>query len=142
MDNLKTLQTWLKTLGKEYTLDELKNLGHLSLSNNNLTSIPKEIRELKKLEWLYLYNNNLTSLPKEIGELKNLKWLSLRHNNLTSLPKEIGELKNLKYIYFSNNNFTITEKTIENYPKIVQDELRKHYKIHRHCKLAELLEEV
>jgi small GTP-binding protein len=94
----------LKTLPAE--IGELKNLTSLDLSRNQLTSLPAEIVDLKNLTELYLSWNQLTSLPAEIGELKNLTSLDLFNNQLTALPAEIGELKNLTKLDLSFNKLT------------------------------------
>lgn len=95
------------------TLWKLKNLTQLSLSENELTSLPAEIGYLTNLTVLYLYDNQLDSLPGEIGKLTNLKKLYLNNNNLTSLPAEIGKLSNLTSLYLSNNNLTYLPTEIQ-----------------------------
>ena len=42
----------------------------MDLSDNQLSSLPAEIRELTKLEELNLCENQLTSVPAAIGELR------------------------------------------------------------------------
>ena len=61
------LQNWFKNLGYNYSIEELKNLKILYLSNNQLQSIPKEIGNLTNLKELWLHNNYLQSIPEEIG---------------------------------------------------------------------------
>jgi small GTP-binding protein len=78
----------------------------LDLSEQELGSLPPEIRELKNLTTLYLYFNQLTTLPAEIAKLTNLTVLNLSHNQLTSLPPEIGELKNLTKLNMYFNQLT------------------------------------
>ncbi|EMS87158.1 leucine rich repeat protein [Leptospira noguchii str. Cascata] len=48
---------------------------------------------MKDLELLDLSDNQLTTLPKEIGYLKKLWLLNLSRNQLKTLPKEIGKFK-------------------------------------------------
>jgi len=45
------------------------------LSDNQIHSLPAEIRNLKKLELLYIDNNKLEYIPNEIGNLLLLKKL-------------------------------------------------------------------
>ena len=68
--SLSQLKTKLK---RRESIYELSNLEALSLDNNKLTQIPKEIEALSNLQVLNLSNNKLTSIPKEITENKNLK---------------------------------------------------------------------
>ncbi len=88
---------------------ELKNLKDLSLSFNNLTHLPERIGKLKNLKQLKLNYNELTHLPKEIGKLAKLEMLDLSGNNLTDLPEGIGELTNLEYLYLDQNRLTLEE---------------------------------
>ena len=64
---------------------EILELTELDLKDNNLASIPPEIKYLTNLTKLELRNNELTSIPPEIGKLTKLKSLKLQYNNLTSL---------------------------------------------------------
>ncbi len=68
-------------------LQNPKDVRILDLSENRLTTLPKEIGKLQKLQKLYLNENRLITLPKEIGQLKNLRWLSLK-NNTALIPQK------------------------------------------------------
>jgi small GTP-binding protein len=87
-------------------IGRLKTLTKLYLSKNQLKTLPTEIVELKNLTTLILSSNQLTSLPTEIGQLKNLTTLNISENQLTSLPAEIGQLKNLTKLNLSSNQLT------------------------------------
>lgn len=108
---METLQKWLKGLGQDYSLGELKALKRLEVRCTQVTSVPKEIVLLSNLLILIIDNNyQLTCVPKEIGLLHNLECLGLDSNQLTSIPKEIGLLSNLIDLYLENNHL----KTIPN----------------------------
>ncbi len=94
-EGLIKLQAWLKGLGKNYSLKQLKNLKKLDLSGKQLKALPPVIIKLKALIYLNLSNNQLRTLPPEIGKLKALTTLDIRSNRLNKLPKEIIEVKNL-----------------------------------------------
>ena len=51
------------------TIQELYNSKELSLKNNNISEIPKEIGNLTNLHDLYLRNNNISEIPKELKHL-------------------------------------------------------------------------
>jgi len=105
-NQLKTLQDWLKTQDEHYTIQELRELKELNLSDKQppISYIPGEIALLKKLEILHLNNNHLQSLPVEVCKLTNLKELWSMYGRFSSLPDEIGQLKNLEKIDLSNNH--------------------------------------
>jgi hypothetical protein len=91
-----------------HTLIELRSgklLGtkHLALSEN-LTQFPIEILSLAdSLEILDLSNNQLSSLPKEIAQLKKLKILFASNNQFTTLPEALGKCPNLQMVGFKSN---------------------------------------
>jgi len=80
-----------------------KQLRVLNLDNNQLTSLPPEIKSLHVFEELCLNNNQLTSLPPEIGQLTGLRRLSLENNRLISLPPELRFLTNLQRLDLAGN---------------------------------------
>ena len=47
--------------------------------------------------------NGLTSLPKEIGKLKNLRVLECEGNKLEALPEELSKLQNLEILRLGRN---------------------------------------
>ncbi len=87
----------------ELRLGNLKGIKRLKLSES-LTSFPSEIFELADtLEILDLSNNMLSSIPKEISKLKRLKIAFFANNLFTSVPHEFKELKNLYMLGFKAN---------------------------------------
>ena len=100
-------------------IKHFNNLIRLSLSRNNLDSLPIEIGELIKLEELLLNNNNLTNLPTSFGNLVSLTNLNLSVNKLTSLPSEIGSLTNIKELLLNNNKLINLPNNIGNLKNLV-----------------------
>ncbi|XP_015117951.1 leucine-rich repeat protein 1 isoform X2 [Diachasma alloeum] len=111
----------------------LQSLRVLNLSDNKITSLPKELASLpclielivsnnalgsggrnkwtwmnegtlsKTLKLLDLSGNGLIHLSNQIGKLKKLVTLNVSCNSLTSLPTSIGTLSSLKYLDISHN---------------------------------------
>ena len=77
------------------------------MDGNNLTELPAEIGDLKKLGSLSVSNNQLVGLPTSILKLNRLEVLCLDGNNLTELPAEIGDLKELRELYVSGNPLNV-----------------------------------
>jgi len=83
---------------------ELIGTQRLTLSEN-LTSFPLEILSLSdSLEILDLSNNQLTSLPKEFAKLKKLKIIFASNNCFETLPEVLGQCDNLEMVGFKSNN--------------------------------------
>ncbi|MFB8792263.1 MAG: COR domain-containing protein [Potamolinea sp.] len=110
MTRLSLKNNRLTSLPRE--IAQLTNLVELSLRNNQLTNLPREIAQLTNLELLSLSNNRLTSLPREIAQLTNLEVLSLSNNQLTNLPGEIAQLTNLKRLSLHDNQLTSLPREI------------------------------
>ncbi|MDR9830484.1 leucine-rich repeat-containing protein kinase family protein [Vibrio sp. FNV 38] len=87
----------------QLTSGELTGIKRLKLAEN-LTSFPTEILSLAdSLEILDLTDNQLTTLPDEIKQLRKLKILFASNNQFEVLPEVLGECENLEMIGFKAN---------------------------------------
>lgn len=74
----------------------------LDLSSNELTALPESLRQLKQLQHLVLSDNKLTTfLPEWLGQLTQLQSLYLSYSKLTTLPKWLGQLTQLQVLDIS-----------------------------------------
>jgi hypothetical protein len=71
-------------------------LDFLALSDNDISTIPEEIRHMLSLEQLDLAKNSISVLPMGMMELRNLRFLDLNDNSLTLLPPDFGKLRFLE----------------------------------------------
>ncbi|XP_011304389.1 leucine-rich repeat protein 1 [Fopius arisanus] len=90
---------------------KLHRLRVLNLSDNKITSLPRELGALSCLTELIVANNGLGHVGKNKwswmseGSLsRTLKLLDLSGNELTDLPNQIGRLRNLVTLNVSHNN--------------------------------------
>ena len=72
---------------------------------NTKTDHDPQSEKNKLINRLTLSNNNLSSIPNYIYSYINLEYLDLSNNNLTSIPEDIKLLTKLKEIRLSNNKF-------------------------------------
>ncbi|XP_076648197.1 leucine-rich repeat 47 [Halictus rubicundus] len=127
----------------------LQSLRILNLSNNQISSLPKELGLLQHLQelnlsqnrldkavkWVWLdqpaiknnlklldiSNNMLTIIPKEIGKLHAIVNFKVSKNVLTHLPQSLGSLPNLKYLDVSKNNLKYLPGSMRNLRLILLD---------------------
>lgn len=101
------------------------SLEILDLSNNQLSSLPQQIKQLSKLKILFASNNAFKTLPEVLDtcpELemvgfksnqiahvpasslpKKLRWLILTDNQIEDLPEELGERPRLQKLALAGN---------------------------------------
>jgi hypothetical protein len=108
----------------EEIFDLADTLEILDLSNNLLSSLPKDISRLKKLKIVFFSNNRFTSVPsfkgcehlymvgfksnqiETFGEKvlpETISWLILTDNRLVTLPSSIGNLRKLQKCALAGN---------------------------------------
>ncbi|CCW66566.1 unnamed protein product [Phytomonas sp. Hart1] len=78
---------------------------YLDLSQNALTSLPKELSCMVHLRKLLVSYNKLTVLPDTIGHLTQLEQIDASHNVIEDLPSSFDSLVNLQSIAMDYNNF-------------------------------------
>jgi Leucine-rich repeat (LRR) protein len=81
----------------------LRQVKVLSLSRNQLTSLPSELAYLPHVEHLNLSSNLLEKLPGSISSMTHLKSLDVSNNALQFLPPELGNLKNIEILCANKN---------------------------------------
>lgn len=101
----------------------------LTLTNNQIETIPASIGKLTKLQKLMLAGNQLRALPNELQSCQNLELIRLAANQLQELPMWLLELPRLSWLAyagnpFCNSNESVTKKSTErSLPIIPWDEL-------------------
>uniref|UniRef100_A0A182Q9Z1 Ig-like domain-containing protein n=1 Tax=Anopheles farauti TaxID=69004 RepID=A0A182Q9Z1_9DIPT len=105
--NLESLSNWVSRNNHTVNKEILRSLRYLSIRNNTrLKEIePCVFRNVPNLETLLLSNNRLTSLPKEIGELRRLRYLDVGSNDIMYIPEQIRTLHELQYANFLENDY-------------------------------------
>jgi len=93
-EKVRTLALFSLQLTNVKGLEKLKHLEFLSITDNQLTKVPKNLEKLTKLETLYLNDNQLTDV-KRLEKLNQLKFLNLEKNpaltkaQITNLQKAL-----------------------------------------------------
>lgn len=98
---LSLTQQDLKSLPPE--IGELKNVQILNLSENKLKSLPDEVFELKKVQFISLYHNKLRYIPNQFKDLRRLEVLYLGANKIVEIPLWMGGMAKLKRLDVSRN---------------------------------------
>ena len=73
------------------------------LSDNKLSTIPKEMRNLNKMLILKLDNNPLGSIDETITSLYELEILTMAQCGISTIPASIANLKKLRHIDLHGN---------------------------------------
>ena len=82
-------------------------LEALTLSGNDITSLPTQIGFLTTLTKLDLDSNSITSVPSELAALTSLENLFLYNNQLTGVPNEFQTWGPSGFCYLADNpNFS------------------------------------
>ncbi|WP_417529146.1 protein kinase [Marinomonas shanghaiensis] len=77
----------------------------LILTDNKITSLPKDFGRLTRLQKLALAGNRLTTLPDSIVNCRNLELIRLSANQLAAFPDVLLTLPRLAWLAFSGNPF-------------------------------------
>jgi Leucine-rich repeat (LRR) protein len=105
------------------------NLEYLSLKDDHLLELPKELFLLKKLKTLDLSGNDLKVLPNEFSKLTNLEALYLNDENNMDLPASLdvlAKLPKLKSLYLENDHLQFIPQEIFKLQNLEYLSLRKN----------------
>jgi hypothetical protein len=94
------------------SVEGLKELRHLIISNFDLHDFPEELFQLDQLRGLAITQCTLDTLPAGISKLAELEVLDLSLNYLKDLPIALAELKSLKILTVSHNHFRVIPSAV------------------------------
>ncbi|MFX0063453.1 MAG: leucine-rich repeat domain-containing protein [Candidatus Hermodarchaeota archaeon] len=100
-------------------IDNLTQLTHLDLGENELKSLPESLGNLSNLRVLDLHDNQLEALPDSFGKLTKLAQLDLETNQLSSIPDSFGNLKALEHLNLIDNQLNSLTESFGNLSKLV-----------------------
>lgn len=83
----------------------------LDLSNNPLTSLPKDISRLHKLKIAFFSDCNFTIFPKELAQCRSLEMIAFKGNHMTTIPEGAFPRK-LRWLILTNNEILELPKSI------------------------------
>jgi len=109
INEMKTLEILSLSVNSLTRFSIIKNppyLKKLNLSQNEISSLPENMRTFSSLQELDLSYNHLDTISDGIGQLTALTSLSLSCNVLSSVSSEIGLLKSLKTLSLETNLLT------------------------------------
>uniref|UniRef100_A0A5S6QHV9 Gelsolin-like domain-containing protein n=1 Tax=Trichuris muris TaxID=70415 RepID=A0A5S6QHV9_TRIMR len=94
---------------------DMVGLRWLKLNHTQLDKIPEQLSRLKNLEHLHLIDNALTSLHGELSDLPNLRSIIARKNQIkiSGIPTDIFDMQDLTVIDFSHNNLKETPPNLD-----------------------------
>jgi Leucine-rich repeat (LRR) protein len=93
--------------------------SRLDLNNRHIRELPDSFEGKKDaLKWLSISHNELTSLPKGVCQFVNLSALRLNGNQLSSLPDAIAALSALQVLDLSKNKFTEWDPRLTSMPQL------------------------
>ncbi|QSZ29601.1 hypothetical protein DSL72_004117 [Monilinia vaccinii-corymbosi] len=90
-------------------LDLYDTLEILDLSNNPLSTLPKDIHRLHKLKVAFFSDCNFTTFPQELAQCRSLEMIAFKNNGMSTIPEGAFPRK-LRWLILTNNK-------IESLPK-------------------------
>ena len=93
---LEELEYYQLYTSLEEALADKENVLRLSLTNQDLSYLPKELYQLDKLQELRLNGNKLKSYPDSLKLLTGLQVLDLSWTGMEKLPAVVGQMTQLR----------------------------------------------
>ncbi|XP_051893421.1 volume-regulated anion channel subunit LRRC8D-like [Pristis pectinata] len=128
LERLNCLKFWFNMIKViPPTINLIKKLEYLYLSNNQIEVLPKVLFSIEKLYYLDAQNNNISVIPPDIGNLKNLYFLDLCHNRIEVLPDQLFKCVKLMTLKLSNNLISSLSGKISRLTQLSQLELQGNH---------------
>ena len=111
IEEISIVNEGIKLIPRE--IGDIQGLRFLDLENNRIIEIPKELTQLSSLRELHLSGNNLRLLPQSFNNLDSLRILGLANNIFAEFPLQITKMERLEALDLSNNGISVVPNEIE-----------------------------
>jgi hypothetical protein len=101
-----------------------KTLRWLTLTDNQITTLPESIGQCSQLEKLLLAGNQLTKLPDSFSQLSNLQLLRISANLFDFFPEQVMSLPKLAWFAFAGNPFNQSEHSAHTIPQLASSSFK------------------
>lgn len=91
----------------------MKNFKVLNIDSTQISIFSRVLCYLPHLVKLSICENLIQSLPKDINELKKLQDFSISNNKLIFLPMQLSQLTKLKVLRADDNKLELLSDTVE-----------------------------
>jgi Leucine-rich repeat (LRR) protein len=104
---------WLRLINIDFSsvapdyFSRFTNLIQLRINNCHLSEVPAWVCDLRRLDDLSLSNNQLASLPEGLERLTDLTMLFLNDNRLTQVPDALRGFGRLQRLGLANNQIVV-----------------------------------
>jgi hypothetical protein len=89
----------------------------LDLSNNQIKTLPDELKQLKKLKIIFASNNHFETLPECLGQCESLEMIGFKANKIRHVPAESLPEK-LRWLILTDNKITTLPDTLGERPRL------------------------
>ena len=93
------------------------SLEILDLSNNQLKTLPDEIKLLRKLKIIFASNNDFETLPEGLGQCESLEMVGFKANKIKYVPPE-SLPKKLRWLILTDNQLTMLPDILGERPRL------------------------
>lgn len=94
-----------------------ETLEILDLSNNQLSTLPVELKQLKKLKIIFASNNHFETLPEVLGQCESLEMVGFKANKIKHVPAESLPIK-LRWLILTDNKISTLPDTLGERPRL------------------------
>jgi Leucine-rich repeat (LRR) protein len=107
---------------REFAAAKLTN--HLDLTGSKHKEVPAVMMDMTNLTFLSLADNVLEDLPREISTMERLTHLDVSGNKLGSVPWELSLLTNLTYLSIANNQLEFLSRELRFLTKLTEFKIK------------------
>ncbi len=111
--NLRFLHLCNNKLKKFPELSAIKALDRLTLSGNEISTVPVDAEGIGFIQEIYLDSNQITVVPDNLMAFRSLKIFSIARNQIRTIPVKVSFPDSLKVLILNKNRISAIPRNLE-----------------------------